>query len=330
MHIQTDRIRLGFSNVGLARKVHVVDSQQPEEYDHILVVTGDTETRDVLVMTLENAGSYHVSLAASFEDALDRLITQKFALALVDVKLPDLSGIDLVTAASALCTNVPVILIDDTLSAKSAVAAFRLGALDYVSKPVNLDFILMRIDLQLREMRKAEAQQKARALSQNGEKANALPKSRSTALSVSQMQFTRINKELNDLYLRIEAQFIGLVDTDNNLVGTAGRLDSCDLLLLTRALGVNQGPTNPLINILGESHFYTTYLEGSNNGVYIIEFGQQQRVSLLVICPIEAKRGVVWLYSKRAAQAIDIILNQHDSTSASPAAGTITPTASTS
>ena len=294
----------------LTRKVHVVDSQTAAT-DHILVVTGDMETREMLVMTLESVGSYHVSLSSSFENALDRLITQKFVMALVDVKLPDLSGIDLLTAASALCANVPVILIDDSLSAKSAVAAFRLGALDYVSKPINLDFILMRIDLQLREMRKAEAERKANSSSQNGEDAP-VPNPHSTALSISQVQFTQINKALGDLYMRIDAHFIGLVDADNNLVGTAGRLDSCDLLLLTRALGVNKGPTNPLINILGESQFYTTYLEGSNNGVYIIDFGHKQRVALLVICPIEAKRGVVWLYSKRAAQAIDEVLNQSD------------------
>lgn len=306
MYIQT--YGTGFLSRVVTRKVRVVESQGTAD-EQILVVTGDTVTREMLVATLESAGNYRVSLASSFEKALDRLITQKFSIALVDVNLPDLSGIDLLTAASSLCANVPVILIDDTLSAKSAVAAFRLGALDYVSKPINLDFILMRIDLQLREMRKMEAHRAVKSVSENGEKP-ALPSPRSTALVITQMQFTHINKALGDLYARIDAQFIGLVDSDNNLVGTAGKLDSSDLLLLTRALGVDKGPSNPLINILGESQFYTTYLEGSNNGVYIIDFGQVHRVSLLVICPIEAKRGVVWLYSKRAAQAINEILNQ--------------------
>lgn len=307
----------------------MVDSQQAPEYDQILIVSADTETRDILVDMLGSVGNYRVSLSNSFENALDRLITQKFAVALVDVKLPDLSGIDLLTAASALCANVPVILIDDTLTAKSAIAAFRLGALDYVSKPVNLDFVLMRIDLQLQEMRQLAARQKASSSSVKAEPASAISSTRSTALAVSQIQFTQINRILSDLSSRIDAQFIGLVDENNNLVGTAGKLDNCDLVLLTRALGVNKGPTNPLINILGESQFYTTYLEGSDNGVYIIEFGQQERVSLLVICPIEAKRGVVWLYSKRAAQAIDETLKQSDAP-APPVADKASSPASTS
>jgi hypothetical protein len=65
-----------------------------------------------------------------------------------------------------------------------------------------------------------------------------------------------------------------------------------------------------LLDILGESSFYSTYFEGSSNGVYIIDFGHPQAVSLVVICSVKAKRGMVWLYSKRTAIAIDRILKQ--------------------
>jgi hypothetical protein len=220
-------------------------------------------------------------------------------MALVDVKLPDLSGIDLLTAAGVLRSAIPTILIDDKLSLKSALAALRIGAIDYLSKPVNLDFVLMRIDRELQQMRSEASDDPA---SDNG---TAQP---STALRISQEQFRQIDHELHTLYVGINAQFIGLVDAAHNLVGAAGKLDNCDLLLLTKALGSGGESTRPLRDILGESPFYSTYFEGSDNGVYIINFGHPDTVSLIVICSVKAKRGVVWLYSKRAAVAIDNIL----------------------
>jgi DNA-binding NtrC family response regulator len=113
-----------------------------------LIVTEDSTTSESLVSTLETAGGYRVSMASNFQEALDLMLAHKYALALVDVKLPDLSGIDLLTAAGVLRSDIPVILIDDALSAKSAVAAFRMGAIDYLSKR-SLEFVLMRIDREL-------------------------------------------------------------------------------------------------------------------------------------------------------------------------------------
>lgn len=293
----------------------MVASQRPPESDHILVVSSDVSACGPIIRTLVNAGGYRVSLAGSFEDALDLLLKLHFSLALIDVKLPDLSGIDLMTATSSLCCgDTAVILMDDELSVKSAVAAFRMGAIDFITKPVNLDFMLMRIDRHTHDRRaarlarEAEVARRAKSAAKNGDKPTVhVPTS--TALEVSQEQFTRINQEIFDLYGRIDAQFIGLIDAAHNVVGSVGGLANDDLLLLTRALGAGKTTNaNSLATILGESPFYSTYLEGADNGVYIIDFGKEHRVSLLVICPISAKRGVVWLYSKRAAANINEIL----------------------
>ncbi len=294
----------------------MVASQRPPESDHILVVSSDVAACGPIIRTLVNAGGYRVSLAGSFEDGLDLLLKLHFSLALIDVKLPDLSGIDLMTATSSLCCgDTAVILMDDELSVKSAVAAFRMGAIDFITKPVNLDFMLMRIDRHTYDRRAAqlahevEVARRANSAPKNGDKPTT-PTPPSVALEVSQEQFTRINQEIFDLYGRIDAQFIGLIDATHNVVGSVGGLASDDLLLLTRALSTGKTTNaNTLATILGESPFYSTYLEGADNGVYIIDFGKEHRVSLLVICPISAKRGVVWLYSKRAAANIDAVLN---------------------
>jgi ActR/RegA family two-component response regulator len=275
--------------------------QHVTEQPRILVVTRDRTTVETLISTLETAGGYQVSTASNFQEALDMILTHKYAMALVDVKLPDLSGIDLLTAAGVLRSAIPTILIDDTLSLKSAVAALRIGAVDYLSKPLNLDFILMRIDRELQQLRHAATDKPEPG---NGSS----PQPPSTALRISQEQFRQIDHELQALYIGIKAQFIGLVDAAHNLVGAAGKLANCDLLLLTKALGSGGESSRPLLDILGDSPFYSTYFEGSDNGVYIINFGKPDPVSLIVICSVKAKRGVVGLYSKRAADAIDHIL----------------------
>jgi hypothetical protein len=78
--------------------------------------------------------------------------------------------------------------------------------------------------------------------------------------------------------------------------------------LLTRALTIDHSAQSSLLNALQENKFHSTYFEGDNNGVYIIEFGAPYIVSLAVICGIDVKPGMVWLYSKRSANVIDEIL----------------------
>ena len=92
------------------------------------------------------------------------------------------------------------------------------------------------------------------------------------------------------------------------MVGAAGTLDEYDLQLLTQALSIDHKAQFSLATILDETKFHSTYFEGDQLGVYIIEFGAPYTVSLAVICGTEVKPGMVWLYSKRTAAIIDEIL----------------------
>jgi hypothetical protein len=105
----------------------------------------------------------------------------------------------------------------------------------------------------------------------------------------------------------VKARFVGLMDGDGNMVGAAGTLEDYDLQLLTRALSMDHTAQRSLANLLEESKFHSTFFEGDNNGVYIIEFGNPHTVSLAVICSSDVKTGMVWLYSKRTAAIIDEI-----------------------
>ena len=77
---------------------------------------------------------------------------------------------------------------------------------------------------------------------------------------------------------------------------------------LARALSIDHTATSTLASILEENQFHSTYLEGEHNGVYIVEIEKPYLLSLAVICAADVKPGMVWLYSKRTAEAISQVL----------------------
>ena len=281
--------------------------------ERILIVAKDEELRTALIETLELAGGFATNQASTFEEALSEILLTDFDLIVTEAELPDLSGMDLLAVVGGLRPNARVIVVDDDLSAKSAVAVFRLGAVDYLYKPLNMTFFLMQIERQLELKRGDQAQPLPDAEPKKNElsrdRAKRLdPRTRSAALVLGRNQFKRINAELNRLLGHVRASFVGLVDADGNMVGAAGTLDDYDLGLLTQGLSIDHSAQRSLASILEESKFHSTYFEGNRNGVYIIEFGTPYTVSLAVICGTDIKPGMVWLYSKRTASVIDEIL----------------------
>ncbi len=281
--------------------------------ERILIVGKDEELRSMLVETLEDAGGYSTVQASNFEEALSEILLTDFDLIVTEAELPDLSGMDLLAVVGGLRPNARVIVIDDDLSAKSAVAVFRLGAVDYLYKPLNISFVLMQIERQLEMKRTASAKADVEEQPKTGavvrDRAKRLdPRTRPAALVLGRQQFKRINIELNRLLGHVHAGFVGLIDTEGNMVGAAGTLDDYDLQLLTSALSIDHAAQRSLASLLDETKFHSTYFEGNEIGVYIIEFGDPYTVSLAVICRTDTKPGMVWLYSKRTAHIIDDIL----------------------
>jgi DNA-binding response OmpR family regulator len=281
--------------------------------ERILIVAKDGELRTQLIDTLETAGGYSTNQASNFEEALSEILLTNFDLIVTEAELPDLSGMDLLAVVGGLRPTASVIVIDDDLSAKSAVAVFRLGAVDYLYKPLNMTFVLMQIERQLENKRLERNHQEQDVPAKPNEpvrdRARRLdPRTRPAALVLGRRQFKSINQELTQLLGHVRASFVGLVDVDGNMVGAAGTLDDYDLQLLTQALSIDHSAQRSLATILAETKFHSTYFEGARNGVYIIEFGTPYTVSLAVICSSDVKPGMVWLYSKRTAAIIDNVL----------------------
>ena len=103
---------------------------------HVLIVDDDANTREALAALVQAEG-FSTALAGSVEQARIQLVRQRPDVVLMDLRLPDGSGIDLFEDLEDRGT-IETILITGHASVESAVEALRLGASDYLTKPVNV------------------------------------------------------------------------------------------------------------------------------------------------------------------------------------------------
>lgn len=120
-----------------------------ETVAHILVVDDEPDLRDVLRILLE-ANHYRVTEAANAEQALARVQSDRtIQLVLLDVMLPDLSGVEICRRIREM-TNIPVIFLTALSKDQDKVQAYRSGGDDYLSKPFSRAELLLKVESQLR------------------------------------------------------------------------------------------------------------------------------------------------------------------------------------
>jgi two-component system NtrC family response regulator len=130
----------------------------------ILVVDDEPAQLELLSGFLEEQG-YETVLADSAIKALEIFRREPFDLIVTDQKMPDMSGLDLVKAVREITPEASIVVITAYGTVDTAVAAIKFGAADYLTKPVNLDELLYRVE-QVRDRR--------RLLSENRELREAL------------------------------------------------------------------------------------------------------------------------------------------------------------
>jgi two-component system nitrogen regulation response regulator GlnG len=104
----------------------------------ILIADDEELIRRVLADVLGQAG-YAVETFASGNDAWRRLQTGAFALAFIDIRMPKLTGLDLLLQAQDAKINTPIIIMTGQTTLTNAVEAIKRGAFDYLPKPFDLD-----------------------------------------------------------------------------------------------------------------------------------------------------------------------------------------------
>lgn len=104
------------------------------ESAHVLVVDDEGAIRYSVSKTLQRVG-YNVNEAASGEEALEAMKQQRFDVVLTDIRMPGLTGVELLKRIKEQAPDAIVILMTGYASLGTAVEALRLGAHDYLIKP---------------------------------------------------------------------------------------------------------------------------------------------------------------------------------------------------
>ena len=126
----------------------------------LLIVDDIQENREVLSRRLERRG-YLIEFAEDGQSALDIIASQPIDLVLLDIMMPDMSGLDVLKKIRETFTRVelPVIMVSAKNESFDMVEALNIGANDYVTKPVDFAVAVARIDthLQIKNCRSAAA-----------------------------------------------------------------------------------------------------------------------------------------------------------------------------
>ena len=121
----------------------------------ILVVDDESGVRETLISLLERDG-YKVTGAATVAEAQQRINEEVYDLVITDLKLGTLSGMDVLKAAKRAAPITEVIVLTGHGTVESAVEAMKLGATDYIMKPVTPDELTLRVETSLGRKRMAE------------------------------------------------------------------------------------------------------------------------------------------------------------------------------
>jgi DNA-binding NtrC family response regulator len=143
----------------------------------ILVIDDESEIREGLELLLKTEG-YSVASAETASSGLSRLEERPYDLMLLDVSLPDRNGIELLKDVHRQDPHLPILLITAYGSIEMARAAFKSGAMDYITKPWSNDELLAQVAqaVEARRLRDENVQLK-RALKQRFNFPNIIGKS---------------------------------------------------------------------------------------------------------------------------------------------------------
>ena len=110
----------------------------------ILIIDDERSIRKTLVEILGFEG-YKIEEAADGEEGLKKFQSANYDVVLCDIKMPKLDGIEFLSRATSINADVPIIMISGHGNIETAVEAVKKGAFDYISKPPDLNRLLITI-----------------------------------------------------------------------------------------------------------------------------------------------------------------------------------------
>jgi CheY-like chemotaxis protein len=113
----------------------------------VLVVDDSDDVRSFLVLLLERSGGYETLEAATGEEAVEKAISRRPDLILMDIRLPGISGVDATEAIknNPSAAQIPIIAFSALLSVEWKQQALKAGMVAYLQKPVTLKILMETI-----------------------------------------------------------------------------------------------------------------------------------------------------------------------------------------
>ena len=218
----------------------------------LLVVDDEEQIRNALRRFLEGE-QFSVHTAASGQEALSVLQQQDIALMLADIRMPGMSGIDLVPQALELTPDLAVVMLSAVNDATTAALCMQRGAMDYLTKPIELDDLGRAIR---RALRRRAALIESRHLEVQLKEEWARERAEAHRVTVATLEALVNAMEARDPYLRGHsarvadlsatiAAHMHLSDDEVEQVRLAGRLHDIGKIGTRESVMNKQGPLTP-------------------------------------------------------------------------------------
>jgi len=134
------------------------DEGAPPAGGHVLVIDDDVGILDLLSNLLGNTG-YRVTTAGCGREGLEALASEAPDIVLLDVQMPGMSGFETLAKIREEHPDLPVVMITGHGSEEVAADALRLGADDYIAKPVRIRNLRFRVERNIEKARLRTAQE---------------------------------------------------------------------------------------------------------------------------------------------------------------------------
>jgi two-component system alkaline phosphatase synthesis response regulator PhoP len=125
---------------------------------NILLVEDEENLHEALKMNLEMEG-YEVSSAFAGNEALARISNEYFDLIILDIMLPEVDGIGIAETVRVNNNDVPILMLSAKNSGADRVLGLKKGADDYLTKPFNLEELLLRVEKLLDKSKKMQVKE---------------------------------------------------------------------------------------------------------------------------------------------------------------------------
>lgn len=122
----------------------------------VLVIDDDKNQRNMLAFALKDRG-YHIVAVESGERAVKIAESEKFDLAICDIMMPGLGGVDTLKRLRELQPGLRVVMATGYATAETALKSMKLGAVNYLAKPYELKDLLAVLETALKRGRPESA-----------------------------------------------------------------------------------------------------------------------------------------------------------------------------